>query len=141
MDEGKIAIAQEVLGGGNQEFRLGNALDFSRHSGDIVMLDVLHYFSDDDQQQLLKKIATSIAPHAIALIRIALNEPNLRFAATEVEEWFVRLSGWIPQRGANFPTRDEVLLPFKQKDLVDDIRPMLGLTPFNSYLLSVRRKG
>ena len=141
VDEGKIAIAQEVLGGGNQEFRLGNALDFSSHSGDIVMLDVLHYFSDDDQQQLLKKIATSIAPHAIALIRIALNEPNWRFAATEVEEWFVRLSGWIPQRGANFPTRDEVLLPFKQKDLVDDIRPMWGLTPFNSYLLSVRRKG
>ena len=31
------------------------------------MLDVLHYFSDVDQQQLLKKIAASIAPDAVAL--------------------------------------------------------------------------
>jgi 2-polyprenyl-3-methyl-5-hydroxy-6-metoxy-1,4-benzoquinol methylase len=141
VDEEKIAIARQVLGAGNQEFRAGNALDFPEHSGDIVMLDVLHYFNDVDQQQLLKKIAASIAPDAVALIRLALHEPNWRFAATKLEEWFVHFSGWIPQRGANFPTRDEVFLSFKEEDLIGDIRPMWGWTPFNSYLFTFRRKG
>ena len=34
------------------------------------MLDVLHYFSDEDQQQLLRKIAASIASQGVALIRL-----------------------------------------------------------------------
>jgi 2-polyprenyl-3-methyl-5-hydroxy-6-metoxy-1,4-benzoquinol methylase len=141
VDEEKIAIAQQVLEAGNQEFRGGNALDFPEHSGDIVMLDVLHYFSDGDQQQLLKKIAASIAPDAVALIRLALHEPNWRFAATRLEEWFVHFSGWIPQRGGNFPTRDEVFLSFEEEGFIGDIRPMWGLTPFNSYLFTFRHKG
>jgi SAM-dependent methyltransferase len=141
VDEQKIAIAQKVLGEDNGKFHVADALNFPEHCGDIVMLDVLHYFSDEDQQRLLKKIATSIAPSGVALVRLALEERNWRFIATKLEEWFVYVSGWIPCRGANFPTRDEVFSPFKEDGLEGDVRPMWGLTPFNSHLFTFRRKG
>ncbi|HEY5705500.1 MAG TPA: class I SAM-dependent methyltransferase [Terrimicrobiaceae bacterium] len=140
VDARKIDVAKQVLAGTMEDFRAGDAMDFPEHSGDIVMLDVLHYFSDQEQQRLLKKIATSIAPGGIALIRLALNEPNWRFAATKLEEWFVHFSRWIPKSGWNFPTREEVLSPFREKGFPGDVRPMWGLTPFNSHLFTFRRK-
>jgi len=139
VDKQKIDVAQKVLTSKEERFRTGDAMNFPEHSGDIVMLDVLHYFSDEDQQRLLKKIAASIAPRGVALIRLALNESNWRFAATKLEEWFVHFSRWIPTCGWNFPTREEVLIPFSQEGLDGDVRPMWGLTPFNSHLFTFRR--
>ena len=140
VDEEKIEIAKTVLSGSRESFCVGDALDFFEHRGDVVMLDVLHYFNDDDQKRLLRKIAASIAPEGVALIRLALNEPNWRFAATKAEEWFVHFTRWIPVQGKNFPTRDEVSLPFAQEGLQVEIRPMWGWTPFNSHLFTIRRK-
>jgi 2-polyprenyl-3-methyl-5-hydroxy-6-metoxy-1,4-benzoquinol methylase len=140
VDEEKIEIAKTVLSGNGESFRAGNAINFSEHCGNVVMLDVLHYFSDNDQQRLLRKIAASIAPQGVALIRLALNEPNWRFAATKAEEWFVHFTRWIPVQGKNFPTRDEVSRPFRQEGLQIEVRPMWGWTPFNSHLFTIRRK-
>ena len=141
VDQRKIDVAQQVLAGASEKFRARDAMNFPEHSGDLVMLDVLHYFNDKDQQRLLKKIAASIAPRGIALIRLALNESNWRFAATKFEEWFVHFSRWIPTCGWNFPMRAEVLKPFDQEGLDCDVRPMWGLTPFNSHLFTIRRSG
>lgn len=141
LDQEKVAIAGQVLTGDGERFRAGDAIDFPEHCGDIVMLDVLHYFGDADQQRLLSRIAASIAPRGVALIRLALNESNWRFAATKAEEWFVHFSRWIPMQGWNFPTREEVLMPFAQQGLASDVRPMWGWTPFNSHLFTIRRRG
>jgi SAM-dependent methyltransferase len=141
IDERKIKVAQQVLGGASEKFHTGDALNFPAHSGDIVMLDVLHYFSDEDQQRLLRKIAASVAPGGVALIRLTLNEANWRFTATRLEEWFVQFSRWIPKSGWNFPTREEVLVPFGHESFLRDVRPMWGVTPFNSHLFTFTRKG
>ena len=140
VDEEKIGVAQRVLSGVRYRFHAEDAMNFPAHCGDVVMLDVLHYFSDQDQQRLLGKIAASIAPRGIALIRLALNESTWRFVATELEEWFVGVSRWIPNCGWNFPTCDEVFLPFNRERFAGDVRPMWGVTPFNSYLFTFRRK-
>ena len=140
VDEAKIEVAKAVLPGSTESFRAGDAIDFSEHCGDVVMLDVLHYFSDQEQQRVLKKIAASIAPHGVALIRLTLNEPNWRFAATKAEERFVHFTRWIPVQGWNFPKRDEVSLPFAQEGLDVEVRPMWGWTPFNSHLFTIRRR-
>jgi 2-polyprenyl-3-methyl-5-hydroxy-6-metoxy-1,4-benzoquinol methylase len=140
VDEAKVEVAQQVLAGAGEGFRAEDAMHFPAHSGDIVMLDVLHYFSDEEQQRLLEKIAASIAPRGVALIRLALNESNWRFAATKFEEWFVHFCRWIPKSGWNFPTREEVFLPFGERDFIGDVRPMWGLTPFNSHLFAFKRR-
>jgi hypothetical protein len=73
------------------------------------------------------------------MIRVTLNDKSWRFAATRLEEWFVHASGWIPTSGWNFPTRDEVFRAFAAAGLSGEVRPMWGITPFNSYLFTFRR--
>ena len=140
VDAEKVQLAQSLFGHDNATFHAGDALTtFPEHQGDVVMLDVLHYFNDEQQGQLLRKIASSIAPGGLALIRVTLNEPTWRFAATRLEEWFVKFSRWIPVSGSNFPTREEVAAPFQAFGFEEEIRPLWGLTPFNSYLFTYRR--
>lgn len=140
VDAGKIEIAQRLLAAEGAAFRAGDALDFGEHSGDVVMLDVLHYFSDGEQELLLKKIALSVAPGGVALIRVALKQSNLRYAVTHLEESFVKLVRWIPTTGRNFPVAEEVKGAFPAAEFESDVRPMWGCTPFNSYLFAFRRK-
>lgn len=140
VDAEKVELAQSLLGRDNANFHAGDALaTFPEHQGDVVMLDVLHYFTDEQQRELLQKVAASIAPGGMAVIRVTLNEPTWRFAATRLEEWFVKFSRWIPVTGSNFPTRDEVAAPFQDFGFEEEIRPLWGITPFNSYLFTYRR--
>ena len=139
VDGKKIRIAQDLLGPENASFHAGDALDFAPHSGDVVMLDVLHYFDDAQQQRLLEKIAASLAPGGVAKIRVTLHDKSWRFTATKLEEWFVHASGWIPTSGWNFPVREEVGRAFRTRAFVEEVRPMWGITPFNSYLFTYRR--
>lgn len=139
VDAEKVAAARLALDGENAAFHAASALEFTQHSGDIVILDVLHYFSDDEQQNLLARVAESVAPGGTALIRVTLNEPNWRYAATRLEEWFVHFVRWIPVTGWNFPTREEVSRPFEQAGLTGSGFPLWGMTPFNSYLFVYKR--
>lgn len=141
VDGQKIAVANEVFAGDAAEFRTGDALDFPAHSGDVVMLDVLHYFDDAAQQRLLHRIANSVAPGGVAMIRVTLADASWRYAVTRFEEWFVHASGWIPTTGTNFPRREEMEGPFTAAGLCGGGEPMWGLTPFNSYLFTFRRPG
>jgi 2-polyprenyl-3-methyl-5-hydroxy-6-metoxy-1,4-benzoquinol methylase len=140
VDAKKIALAQKVLGTDNARFRTGDALGFEDHSGDVVVLDVLHYFSDEQQCRLLEKIARSVSPGGVALIRVTLREPTWRFALTQMEESFIKFVRWIPTAGQNFPVRATVESAFPTEQFAVDMRPMWGRTPFNSYLFTFRRK-
>ena len=139
LDGEKIRVANQILSAESATFQTGDALGFAPHTGDVVMLDVLHYFSHDDQQRLLAKVASSLAPDGVAMIRVTLNEKSWRFTATKLEEWFVHTSGWIPTSGWNFPTREEIGRAFRAAGFSEDARPMWGCTPFNSYLFTFRR--
>lgn len=139
VDGEKIETASSVLTGENATFQTGDAQNLPPHSGDVVMLDVLHYFNDAGQRDLLEAVADRVAPGGVALIRIALQENNWRFAVTRFEEELIKVARWIPVQGRNFPTRVEVLVPFEERGFGTECRPMWGLTPFNSYLFTFRR--
>lgn len=139
IDDTKVQLAQSLLGPDNASFATADALDMPEHSGDIVVLDVLHYFNDEDQQALLEKIAERLAPGGTAFIRVTLKENTWRFRFTKAEEWFVHAVRWIPVMGSNFPTREKVLAPFQRLGIEGHVQPMWGYTPFNSYLFTFRR--
>ena len=86
LDPHKIALARRAFGPDDGTFLVGDALDLPPHSGDVVVLDVLHYLTDADQQRFLQMVAARIAPGGVAMIRAGLNEPNLRFTLTKIEE-------------------------------------------------------
>ena len=142
-DAAKIQIATEEVASGypGLEFQVGDARDLPEFSGDIVMLDVLHYMPAEVQRGMLEQLALRICPGGRALIRTTVRDNSWRYYATMVEEGFVRISGWIRGGACHFPTRDEVAAPFHGPEWKVAVRPMWGRTPFNSHLIEVRRQG
>lgn len=140
-DAGKIRIAVERVAGAYPllEFHVGDARALPEFSGDIVMLDVLHYMDPDAQCSVLEHIASRICPGGRALIRTTFRDGSWRYYATVVEEAFVRLSGWIRGGRCHFPTRVEATAPFHGPQWKTTVTPMWGCTPFNSHLIEVQR--
>ena len=140
-DEEKIRVAVERVAGAypSLAFRVGDARALPEFSGDIVMLDVLHYMGPDVQRSVLEQIASRVCPGGRALIRTTFRDGSWRYYATMIEEAFVRLSGWIRGGRCHFPTHEEVTAPFQGPDWKTTVRPMWGRTPFNSHLVEVCR--
>lgn len=140
-DEAKIAEAQRIVtehGHGHMTFITRTAQQLPAFSGNVVLLDVLHYLEADDQQQLLRDCATRLAPGGMLVIRNVLRENNWRYRATVVEEKFCHALRWMRSGAKYFPTRAEVQRPLHEARLTVDTSPLWGRTPFNSYLLVAR---
>ena len=140
-DATKVQIATEQVATGYPllEFQVGDARDLPDFSGDIVMLDVLHYMPEDVQRSVLEQIAACILPGGRALIRTTFRDRSWRYYATLAEEVFVRISGWIRGGTCHFPTQAEVTNPFHGPEWNVSVIPMWGRTPFNSHLVEIVR--
>jgi 2-polyprenyl-3-methyl-5-hydroxy-6-metoxy-1,4-benzoquinol methylase len=144
-DPRKIAAAREAAVaaglGGDRDFRCADAATLPPVHGHVVMLDVLHYLPAARQQALLRAALAHLAPEGTLVIRNVLREPNWRFHATRLEEFFLRVSGWIPGGAQHYPRAEELCAPLRQAGLDVQMRPLRGRTPYNSYLRVARFSG
>ena len=140
-DVPKVRIANEQVANGYPllEFRDGDARCLPEFSGDVVMLDVLHYMPAEIQRIVLDEISRRVCPGGRALIRTTFRDSSWRYYATLLEEAFVRISGWIRGGRCHFPTREEVTAPFNGPGWEVSVTPMWGRTPFNSHLVEIQR--
>lgn len=139
LDSRKIALATAAARRGrltDVSFRCADAADVFCGPADVVLLDVLHYLDMDRQAELLTRLASHVASgEGRVIIRTTPRERSWRYGATVLEEYWTRLSRWIPVGGAiNFPSRETVLEPFLAAGCRCDVRPLWGCTPFNSHL-------
>lgn len=130
-DARKIDAARRA-GDGSVEFRRADVRDPIDLRGNVALLDVLHYFTDDDQQQILRNAAACVAPGGVAIIRDAIRDGSWRYRATYIEETFARSIGWLKGERLNFPTRESIIAAFDGFEC--EVMPMWGRSPFNNYL-------
>ncbi len=140
-DTAKIAEARRVsaehaLG---LEFKDGDARALPAFSGHVVLLDVLHYLDQADQQALLREAATRVAPGAMLILRNVLRTPGWRFRATVLEEWFLHASRWMRTPARHYPLKEEIEAPLRAAGFTVDVQPLWGKTPFNSFFIVARR--
>lgn len=102
----------------------------------VVLIDVLHYFSAEEQRRILENAAAS-AP--LVIIRDAIRDGSMRYRLTAAQEAFSRAIRWLRAERLNFPTRESIVAPFA--GFTSDVRPLWGNTPFNNYLFVFRRSG
>lgn len=138
-DERKIAAGQRAAQRGGLaaaiQLRCADAHDLPPMQGHVALLDVLHYLPAQAQLTLLQQATRHLAPQGRLIIRNVLREPNWRFHATRVEEFFLQASGWIPGGAQHYPDADEVRRPLEAAGLTIRIELLRGHTPFNSYLV------
>jgi len=137
---GRIAVRRAGLDA-VMGLRHADVADLPPMHGHVALLDVLHYLPAERQPALLQAAIRHLAPQGCLIIRNVLHEPNWRFHATRIEEFFLRVSGWIPGGAQHYPTADELRAPLESAGLDVRIEPLRGCTPFNSYLIVARLHG
>jgi len=134
-DAKKIGIAQRVAASDGATFSVGDARSPLPMRGNVVILDVLHYFTTEDQALILRNAANA---GGMIVIREGIRDGSLRYRLTYVQETLSRMGGWLKAERLNFPTR-ETLAGALDGDFTVDERPMFGRSPFNNYLFVFRR--
>lgn len=139
-DERKVAQARSIAARYSAlEFRVGDAREKMPAGSNVVLLDVLHYFSPEEQRRILDHAAAAVPAGGIVVIRDAIRDGTLRYRVTAAQERFSRAIRWLRAERLNFPASDEVAAPFRERGFSEEIAPMWGRTPFNNYLFVFRR--
>lgn len=142
LDEKKIREGQAVAGQHYAGITLGTC-DVSalpEFSGNVAMLDVLHYLPVPAQQCALADMARRVAPGGWCFIRTTPRDGSWRFRFTQIEEWFARVISWMAQPVVTYPTLAQIEACFPAAEFDAEVRPLWGGTPFNSWLLAFRRR-
>jgi len=139
-DEAKIAAARAIGAAYDDlSFTAADARDPIRAGGSVLLLDVLHYFSDSAQARVLEAIAAGVPAGGMVIIRDAVRDGSLRYRITYAAEWFARAVRWLKAERLNFPSRQSIARPFRERGFVEEIRLLRGRTPFNNYLFVFSR--
>ena len=139
-DAKKIAVAQNIAASYRDlSFSAGDARDPIRAGASVLLLDVLHYFSDSAQSRVLEMIAAGVPDGGMVIIRDAVRDGSLRYRVTMLAEMFARLVRWLKAERLNFPAQETIVAPFRERGFEEEIVPLWGRTPFNNYLFVFRR--
>ena len=142
VDEGKIREGQIVAGRhyAGITLRAGDASALPEFSGNVAMLDVLHYLSVEAQRSALLEMARRVAPGGWCFVRTTPRDGSWRFRFTQIEECFAQAISWMTRPVAAFPTLAHIEACFPAGEFDAEVRPLWGNTPFNSWLLAFRRR-
>ena len=141
-DAKKVAVASGVAAGDRSlQFRQADAREPVPHGMNVVALDILHYFRDDEQTAILGSIAAAVPPGGVAIIRDAIRDGSWRYRLTAAQETFSRAVRWLKAERLNFPTATRIVTPFRALGYQEEVMPLWGRTPFNNYLFTFRRSG
>lgn len=138
-DERKITAARDASAGlAGVTFLRADAREPLPADHDVVMLDVLQYFSTVDQQRILANAASSVPRGGIVIIREGIRDASWRYRLTWLVDWMARLFRWMRAERLNFPAREEITGAFDGFEAA--VTPLWGRTPYNNYLFVFTRR-
>ncbi len=141
-DGRKIGRANAVANGlyHDLDFVEQDVCDPIAQTGNIVLFDLLHYLSPDDQARLLERLAPRVASGGLLIIRDCPRDGNARFWLTHWAERFAQATTWNMKASLHFPTRENVFAAFDEERFSRSVAPLWGRTPFNNHLFIFRRR-
>ena len=122
-------------------FHAGNATEDSAQRGNVVIFDVLHFFTPTQRLEMLGRMAALVPPGGLCIIRATVADGSWRFLVTRFEDWTLRAIRWIGAKVVHYPSAGEICAPFRERGFACEVRPLWGGTPFNSYLFVFRAAG
>ena len=108
-------------------------------SGNIAILDLLHYLPPPDQQALLLRLADGVADGAVLVLRDCPRSSGGRFWLTYLAEKFAQLISWNVAAPLYFPSSESINENFPPNEFSRENHPLWGATPFNNHLFIFRR--
>jgi 2-polyprenyl-3-methyl-5-hydroxy-6-metoxy-1,4-benzoquinol methylase len=141
-DEGKIREAQRVAASryAGLTFEAADACRPLDGGSSVLLLDLLHYLRDDQQRELLERVADGVPPGGSVIVRDGIRDGSWRYRFTFAAEEFARLVRWLKADQLNFPRLASILEPFAARGFAAEVVPMWGGMPFNNYLFVFKRE-
>jgi len=142
LDAPKIVTAQKIAAAHYRDltFEHGDANAARDFSGNVTIVDVLHYLDVEKQHALLAQAAQMVAPGGMCIIRATPFSEHWRFRMTQIEEWFISAIRWMKSPAKHYLRIEEIAAPFRAAGFETEVRPLWGKTIFNSYLFVFRRR-
>lgn len=142
-DQRKIDSAQAMnkkSGLSGLSFSAGDARtglpDFSGH---VVILDILQFFTPEEQNILLRAAAAKVAPGGKLVIRTCLKDNSNRYRVTVLGDYLAKATFWMKAAPTAYPTADQFRSVLSGEGLKVSISPLWGGTPFNNHLIVAQR--
>jgi SAM-dependent methyltransferase len=145
IEEARRAARAAGAGGDNPaapalQFTDGDARSLALHPADTVLLiDLLHYFTLEEQDALVRRAALALRPGGRLLIREADTEQGLRSFITLLEERIFTGLRWNRGERVRFRPAREIVAILASLGLSCRVEPAWGKTPFSNVLIVARR--
>lgn len=147
-DEAKIADAKLAAKGRGEDppaleahFWKADARDAELPASDTVLLiDLLHYFKEEEQEKILRNAAGAVRPGGRILIREADTERGWRSFMTLAEERFFTLVKFNRGERVRFLPAKARTRILEEMGFSCEVRPAWGKTPFSNVLILGTRK-
>lgn len=110
--------------------------DFSGH---VVILDILQFFTEDEQNILLTNAASRVAPGGKLVIRTCLRDDSRRFRMTVLGDYLAKVTFWMKDAPVCYPDAPQFQDTLAKAGLKVSITPLWGGTPFNNHLIVAQR--
>jgi 2-polyprenyl-3-methyl-5-hydroxy-6-metoxy-1,4-benzoquinol methylase len=104
------------------------------HSGNVTILDILQFFTPQEQETLLDIAASRVAPGGKLVIRSAIKDESWRFKVTVAGDLLAKLTAWMKAAPTHYPTAADFERVLSKHGKVR-IEPLWGGTPFNNHLI------
>ena len=122
------------------EFRHGDAREgIPEFSGNVSILDILQFFTADQQSKLLQNAASSVADAGKLVIRTGLKDRSWRFKVTVLGDLLAKATFWMKAAPTHYPTEASLRETLEPLGLRVSITPLWGRTPFNNHLVVAGR--
>jgi len=138
-DPRKIDSAQKMAataGHTHLSFASGDArTGLPEFSGHVVILDILQFFTESEQDALLTAAAARVVPGGKLIIRSGLRDDSWRFRITVFGDYIAKFFCWMKAAPTRYPDADQFKRVLEKAGLRVRIEPMWGGTPFNNFLI------
>lgn len=139
--EDAVRLAKHHYPGRKLDFQVGDAREgIPDFEGNVTILDILQFFSPEEQDQLLTNAAACVAPGGKLVIRSALRQSSWRFRVTQMGDLIAKATFWMKAAPTHYPSETSIRETLERAGLEGECRPLWGKTPFSNYLLTFRRQ-
>ncbi|MCX6858357.1 MAG: class I SAM-dependent methyltransferase [Verrucomicrobia bacterium] len=108
-------------------------------SGHVVILDILQFFTEEEQDALLTAAASRVASGAKLIIRSGIRDDSGRFRITVLGDYLAKACFWMKAAPTRYPDAAQFQRVLTAAGLKVSIQPMWGGTPFNNFLIVGQR--
>jgi len=137
-ERGKVVIEK----GGYQNITLsqGDARSgLPIHSGNVTILDILQFFTPDEQEKLIHIAGGRVCHGGKLIIRSGIKDKSLRFFATWLGDMLAKMTSWMQAAPTHYPSTEMFKKVLERDGFTVEIRPFWGKTPFNNYIIVAER--